>query len=167
MAERQDDLRQRFLDAMSRAAATVSLVTTDGPAGRAGVTVSAMTSVSADGEAPTMLACVHAESTAAPAILGNGCFCITVLRADQSVISDVFARRAAAPGGDKFGAADFATMATGAPCLAGALAAFDCRLVSGERVGTHHLFIGEVVAVAMGEGRPLLYGNRSYLTATP
>ena len=167
MAEQGNDLRQRFLDAMSRAAATVSLVTTDGPAGRAGVTVSAMTSVSADGEAPTMLACVHAESAAAPAILGNGCFCITVLRADQARLSDVFARRVAPPRGDKFAAADYAPMATGAPCLTGALATFDCRLVSGERVGTHHLFIGEVVAVGMGDGQPLLYGNRSYLTATP
>ncbi len=39
-------IREKFLDGMSRAAATVSVVTTDGPAGRAG-TVSAMTSVSA------------------------------------------------------------------------------------------------------------------------
>ena len=49
MAERGDQtLRQRFLDGMSQAAATVNVVTTDGPAGRYGVTVSAMSSVSAE-----------------------------------------------------------------------------------------------------------------------
>ena len=37
-------LRARFLGGMSLAAATVNVVTTDGPGGRAGVTVSAMSS---------------------------------------------------------------------------------------------------------------------------
>ena len=41
-------LRDRFIAGMARAATTVNVVTTDGPAGRAGVTVSAMSSVSAD-----------------------------------------------------------------------------------------------------------------------
>jgi len=39
--------RDRFLDAMSQAATTVSLATTDGPAGRAGMTVSSLCSLSA------------------------------------------------------------------------------------------------------------------------
>ncbi len=42
------DLRTRFLEGMSRVAAAVTVVTTDGQAGRFGVTVSSMTSVSAD-----------------------------------------------------------------------------------------------------------------------
>ena len=42
------EIRTQFLDGMSRAAFCVNVVTTDGPAGRAGVTVSAMSSVSAD-----------------------------------------------------------------------------------------------------------------------
>ncbi len=49
------DLRQDFLDGMSCVAATVNVVATDGPAGRAGVTVSAMSSVSADTEKPVLL----------------------------------------------------------------------------------------------------------------
>ena len=35
-------LRDSFLEGMSRAATTVNVVTTDGPGGRAGVTVSAI-----------------------------------------------------------------------------------------------------------------------------
>ncbi|PWE34430.1 flavin reductase [Maritimibacter sp. 55A14] len=167
MSETDTQLRAAFLAGMSRAAATVSVVTTDGPGGRAGVTVSAMTSVSADGVAPTMLVCVHHESATAAAILANGCFCINVLRADQREISDVFARRLPAPGGDKFKAGGAVAMTTGAPRLDDPLVAFDCRLVSGERVGTHHLFIGAVADVHIGEGQPLLYGNRSYLKSRP
>ena len=62
------DLRDRFLQGMSCAAATVNVVTTDGPGGRAGVTVSAMSSVSADGDAPTLLVCVHEKSPTARTI---------------------------------------------------------------------------------------------------
>ena len=84
-------LRDRYLEAMSEAAATVSVVTTDGPAGRAGVTVSAMCSVSAD--PPTILVCVHHLSPACEAIRENGAFCVNVLGDGQSAISDTFAGR--------------------------------------------------------------------------
>jgi hypothetical protein len=81
--------RDRFLDAMSRVAATVNVVTTDGPGGRAGVTVSAMTPVSADGAAPTLLICLHEDSRTTPAIAANRCFCINVLREDQASLMPV------------------------------------------------------------------------------
>ena len=45
------DLRQHFIEGMSRASTFVSVITTDGEAGRFGVTVSSMTSLSADGAA--------------------------------------------------------------------------------------------------------------------
>ncbi|EBA01956.1 flavin reductase-like, FMN-binding protein [Rhodobacterales bacterium HTCC2150] len=89
----QSNLRQGFLTGMSCAACTVNIVTTDGPAGRAGVTVSAMSSVSADTPKPTLLVCVHHLSPAADLILENGVFCVNVLRDDQGYISDTFAGR--------------------------------------------------------------------------
>jgi flavin reductase len=160
----KDELRAAFLEGMSRSAASVSVVTTDGPAGRGGVTVSAMTSISADGEWPTMLTCLNASSSALPLVLENKCFCINVLRTGQTEISDVFSSRIPAPGGDKFNAVTVETMATGAPRLTEALVSFDCRLISAERIGTHHICIGEVAAVITEhEGEPLLYGLRKYL----
>lgn len=160
------DLKAKFLEGMSRSAASVSVVTTDGPAGRAGVTVSAMTSISADGEAPTMLTCLNASASALPLVLANGCFCINVLSIGQTDISDVFSSRRPAPGGDKFNAVTVDILATGAPWLTEALVAFDCRLVSAERMGTHHICIGAVEAVRVApEGEPLLYGMRRYLRA--
>ncbi|OAN73993.1 hypothetical protein A8B78_17760 [Jannaschia sp. EhC01] len=161
-----DDLKASFLEGMSRAAASVCVVTTDGPAGRGGVTVSAMTSISADGEAPTMLTCLNAASSCLPILLENGCFCINVLRIGQTDISDVFSSRRPAPGGDKFNAVDVDLLATGAPWLTEALVAFDCSLVSAEKLGTHHICIGAVQAVRVApDGEPLLYGMRKYLRA--
>lgn len=155
-------LRDAFLDAMSGIVSSVTIVTTDGEVGRAGATVSAITSVSADGDAPTMLVCLHHETTSAAAIIGNKCFCINVLGSDQTEIANVFASRSPAPEGDKFSVCNFEPMTTGAPGLKSALARFDCTLVSDERIGTHHVMIGAVRAVARNDGAPLLYGNRGY-----
>src|ERR1700678_882103 len=65
-------LRQQFLHGMSHAACTVNVVTTDGVAGRHGVTVSAMVSVSADTPQPTLLVCIHHLSPVIDALLKNG-----------------------------------------------------------------------------------------------
>ena len=159
-------LKDRFLDGMSRSAASVCVVTTDGPAGRAGVTVSAMTSISADGDQPSMLTCLNASSSALPFVLENKCFCINVLRIDQTEISDVFSSRLEAPGGDKFNATSHSVLATGSPVLDDALVSFDCRLISAEKIGTHHICIGGVEEVRVdNSGEPLLYGMRRYLRA--
>lgn len=159
------ELRQDFLQGMSFVAATVNVVTTDGPAGRSGVTVSAMSSVSADTERPTLLVCVNEASSGAAPIIENGLFCVNILRDDQSFISDTFAGRYGDKGEDKFRCARWDTMATGAPILENALAAFDCRLVRDKIVGTHHVFFGEVEAVRLADsGRALVYSNRAYST---
>jgi flavin reductase len=164
LQDAEDALRRAFLEGMSRAAASVSVVTTDGAAGRGGVTVSAMTSISADGANPTMLTCLNASSSVLPLVLENKCFCINVLNTGQTAISDVFSSRVPAPGGDKFNAVEIETLATGAPRIVPALVSFDCRLISAERIGTHHICIGAVEAViAATEGDPLLYGMRRYL----
>ena len=153
-------LRDRFIEAMSHAAATVSVVTTDGPAGRAGVTVSALCSVSA--EPPTLLVCIHHKSPACAAVRDNGRFCVNLLGGEQSLISDTFAGRLPVPGGDKFACAEWCALATGAPALKGALVALDCRVTGQLRQGSHHIFIGEVAEVALGAGAPLIYARRAY-----
>jgi flavin reductase (DIM6/NTAB) family NADH-FMN oxidoreductase RutF len=154
------DIRAQFLDGMSRAAFCVNVVTTDGPGGRSGVTVSAMSSVSADGNCPTVLVCIHHQSRTAAAILDNGVFCVNVLRADQSDIADCFGGRASSA--DKFSCASWIEDGTGAPRLLDPVVAFDCRVVSSERIGTHHIFVGEVNLVTRGSGSALIYADRSY-----
>lgn len=164
----ETDLRQRFVGAMSHAACTVNVVTTDGPFGRFGVTVSAMSSVSADAPAPTLLVCVHHLSPAAKAIQENGVFCVNLLRDDQSHISDSFAGRLKHAAADKFACADWTVGSTGSPRLVAPLVAFDCRLSFSQRIGSHELLVGAVEDVFVASsGTPLIYANRAYGTPVP
>lgn len=156
-------LRQRFLLGMSHAACTVNVVTTDGAAGRNGVTVSAMVSVSADTPQPTLLICIHHRSSIAAALLENGIFCVNVLRDDQSHISDSFAGRRGVRGAARFDCTEWTTQVTGAPRVADALVAFDCRVTASERVGSHFVVFGSVQDIFVaGAGAPLIYANRAY-----
>ncbi len=162
----QQGLRDQFIQGMSHAACTVNIVTTDGPAGKVGVTVSAMSSVSADTPKPTLLVCVHHLSPAADTILKNGVFCVNVLKDDQAYISDTFAGRYKDQVVDKFECANWLPMSTGAPRVVDPLVGFDCRVVSSERVGTHYVFFGEVVDLFLADhGYPLIYANRAYGSA--
>jgi len=156
-------LRQRFLIGMSHAASTVNVVTTDGVAGRHGVTVSAMVSVSADTPRPTLLVCIHHLSAVAGAVLENGVFCVNVLREDQVHISDSFAGRSGAQGAAKFDCARWASQVTGAPRVVDSLVAFDCQVTASERVGSHFVIFGCVQDIFVAAaGAPLIYANRAY-----
>ena len=156
-------LRQQFLLGMSHAACTVNVVTTDGVAGRHGVTVSAMVSVSADTPQPTLLVCIHHLSPVVTALLENGVFCVNVLRDDQAHISDNFAGRSGAHGPSKFNCATWTTQLTGAPRVVDSLVAFDCRVTACERVGSHFVVFGSVQDIFVaGTGAPLIYANRAY-----
>ncbi|MDH3688878.1 MAG: flavin reductase family protein [Gammaproteobacteria bacterium] len=152
--------REDFTAAMAHAVTGVNIVTTAGPAGRFGVTVSAVSSVSAD--RPTVLACIHNQSPACRAVQKNGVFCINVLSAAQHHLSDVFAGRENSRYDDKFECGDWALRTTGAPTLEDALATFDCRVDAVHKVGSHYVFIGMVVDTARCDGIPLLYSSRTY-----
>lgn len=156
-------LRSDFLAAMGRVAATVTVVTTDGPAGWAGATVTAMASVSADSKRPTLLVCVNAQGPSAAAIKTNAVFCVNVLAEEHSYIADGFANRFKTAAGDKFFSGSWSKLATGAPFLDDAVAAFECRLVASPQVGTHFVFVGEVEAIHTAPDRhPLIYVQRGY-----
>jgi flavin reductase (DIM6/NTAB) family NADH-FMN oxidoreductase RutF/DNA-binding transcriptional LysR family regulator len=156
-------LRQQFLHGMSHAACTVNVVTTDGVAGRHGVTVSAMVSVSADTPQPTLLVCIHHLSPVIAALLENGVFCVNVLRDDQAHISDSFAGRGGVQGAARFDCATWTTQLTGAPRVVDSLVAFDCRVTASERVGSHFVVFGSVQDIFVaGTGAPLIYANRAY-----
>ena len=158
--------RDAFLEAMSRVASTVSIVTTDGPAGRSGATVSSLVSVSADSARPTLLVCLHQSSGTAVKVIENGSFCVNVLRDDQAWISNIFAGRAGVSGADRFHSTDWTLGRNHAPRLTDALVALNCQIASSQIVGQHHVIFGEVEGSTIGEGAtPLLYLNRGYATA--
>jgi len=159
-------LRDSYVEAMSRAAASVNVVTTDGPDGRAGVTVTAMSSVSADGPMPRLLICLHRDGATCAKVLRNRVFCVNLLRDGQQAVADIFAGRV--PSGDvrQREAGNWVPMATGAPRLDDPLAAFDCWIVEARLVGTHYVIFGAVEDVFVADqDAALVYSNRRYGTA--
>lgn len=149
-----------FIAAMGKCATGVTVITTDGAGGRFGVTVSAMTSVSA--EPPLLLVCVNRNNLASKAIDQNGCFCVNVIETEQQPVAQVFAGQIKLENGDRFACADWTQHTTGAPLLDNALASFDCHIEQQMDLGTHTVFIGKVVAVKSREGAPLAYSHRKF-----
>ena len=163
-----DTLKTKFFEGMSHAAATVNIITSDGSAGRVGLTVSAMSSVSADTPRPTLLICLNEASAATAPLLENGVFCVNILHNHQSYISDVFAGRYKDTISDKFECTDWVIGETGAPRVKNGLVGFDCEITSTLKVGTHHIVFGEVAKVTIAEkGSALIYANRAYGSSQP
>lgn len=152
----------QFREAMSRVAASVHIVTTDGPAGLAGITATAVASITI--EPPMMLFCINKTSPSAARIIENGAFCINTLAPSQAGLADIFAGRAGHYLDRKFTHGEWIKLVTGCPVLKGAAAAFDCRLVEAKEVMTHFIMIGKVEAVELGpDGATLSYANRKYI----
>lgn len=161
------ELRQQFLEGMSRAATFVAVVTTDGEAGRFGVTISSLTSVSADGDQPSLLACLHHLSPAAAAVLKNRRFSANLLHEGQHGISDLFAGRTA-PGDHaaRFDAVDWTPGSLGQPMLEGATASFECQVATSVLWETHYIIVGRVMGIRLSDDpSALLYGQRAYRRA--
>jgi flavin reductase len=166
MAMEKSDLRKAFVEGMSRAATFVAVATTDGEAGRFGVTISSLTSVSADGEHPSLLACVHHLSPAATAILKNRGFCANLLHEGQQGLADLFAGRANVDAASRFDQAEWIAGAAGQPLLTGATASFECSLATAVLWETHYIIVGKVTSVTLSEEpSALLYGQRAYRRA--
>jgi len=154
-----------FVAAMAKAATGVSVVTTDGEAGRFGITVSAVSSVSA--EPPMVLVCINRKSPAVAAIAANRRFAVNMLAGHQSGVARTFARRPDEGAPYDFARHDWSAGASGLPCLAGAAAAFECLLDDAIDAGTHRIFIGRVVAAAAGTLDPLVYTARDFRRPMP
>ena len=155
--------RRDFRDAMARVCAPVNIVTTDGPAGRGGFTATAVCSVTDD--PPTVLVCMNAGSAQGETFLGNGQFCVNVLTNDHMGLATGFA------GGirdmaERYAAARWITMASGALALEDAIVSLDCATCDVHRIGTHNVMVGRVRALRLrgdAGGNALLYMDRTYL----
>ncbi|WP_233859431.1 flavin reductase [Paraburkholderia sp. HD33-4] len=155
-----------FREALSHAITPVTILATDGPSGRAGVTCSAVCSVC--DTPPTVLACVNRKSFANAVIKANGILTVNWLSAEQSELSQLFAGAGALSMPERFAQSEWGTLASGAPYCKQALLTLDCHVVDAVEVGTHSLFFARVIAtIKSDERRPLAYHQRAYVTTRP
>lgn len=152
--------REDYRNAMARLSAAVTIITTDGPAGRTGFTASAVCSVS--DAPPTLLVCVNRASAAHALLTENRVLCVNALAASDEDLSRLFSAKL--PPEQRFTAGSWSRLRTGAPVLKSAIVSFDCHLIETHSVGSHDVLYCRVEAIARTEveDAALLYYNRQY-----
>lgn len=151
--------QREFRVAMANLSAGVNIVTTDGPRGRAGITVSAACSVT--DEPPTMLVCVHRASRAHDVLAANERVCVNVLGSGQQDLALRFAGATGQPMHERFAGAvcDFAEV----PVLRDAAASLIGRVSWVRPQGSHSVMIVEVDRVIRRSGSGgLVYFQREF-----
>ncbi|MGE5224006.1 MAG: flavin reductase family protein [Omnitrophica WOR_2 bacterium] len=151
---------EEYRRAMRQWATGVSVVTTSLNGVRHGMTVNSFTSVSLT--PPLLLVSLERSTRTHRLIKQAGFFGVTILSHSQQEVSDCFAGRHTELE-DRFYNLKTHVLVTGAPFVDGGLAYVDCKVVSSYEVGTHTLFIGEVLALELTDlHQPLIYYNRTY-----
>ncbi len=151
--------QQAFRNAMAKMGAAVNIITTDGPAGKAGFAATAVCSVT-DSPA-TLLVCLNRTASVFEAVMENKAICVNVLTADHEKLSSLFGGKT--PVEERFAAANWHYGATGAPILDDAMVSFDCVITDMQDIGTHRVLFCSVKAIRENEAeRALVYYKRAY-----
>lgn len=152
---------EEFRKMMRYFPAAVSVVTTEYEDNLYGLTASAITSLSL--EPPCLLVCVNHEARSHNMILQAKKFCMNLLHKDQAEISNKFAGIGLGHEENPFDLVSSQKLITGAPALQEALLNLDCELVEHQKMSTHTIFIGQVVAAQKNHDKePLLYLDKTY-----
>jgi flavin reductase len=155
---------KEFISAMRQFSAAVNIITTGDGSERAGLTATAVLSLTA--EPPQIAIAVNHTASAYPLLSRSGRFCVNTLAAGQEDLAARFA--GPVKGEERFAEGEWLTLATGAPALSGALVNFDCRTERAVDFSTHTLFIGEVMAIQRGTpAKPLLFVDGNWASLLP
>lgn len=142
MACSSDDFRL----AMRRFPAGVAIVATGLRPCRAGMTATAICSLSAD--PPQVLACLNQRTMTCRTVQHCRTFSINLLHTSQLPLARIFAGLdGEAAGEEKFDAGTWREGSSGAPVLAGAVLTLECALVTSHAASTHNILIGKVLEI--------------------
>lgn len=146
-----------FRSTLGRFASGVTILTARDDSGRDhGMTVSAFCSVSLD--PPRVLCCVERSADMYAVITTASHFAVNILTTAQEAIS----RRFAEERDDRFDGLGWARGVTGCVLLDDILAYVECEVAARYDGGDHLIVLGDVIAGASSEGRPLLYYRGGY-----
>lgn len=147
---------------MRRLAAGVSVITAADCDRRAGLTATAVCSVTTD--PPRLVVFVNKNVLASEIIQNSAALAVNVLAGDQEDVARTFAGMVEGVQGEaRFQAGSWTTAVTGAPLLDNALSSFDCRVIKMFDESTHNAFLCEVLAVReRAGGQALVYLNGAF-----
>jgi 3-hydroxy-9,10-secoandrosta-1,3,5(10)-triene-9,17-dione monooxygenase reductase component len=127
-----------------------------------GMTVSAFAEVSL--EPPLVLVCADKSSNTHALIAAGGVFAVNLLARDQVELSQRFASKRDEH--RRFEGLAYERGRTGAPLLAGTVAALDCLVVAAHDAGDHVIYVGRVEEARCDGGEPLVHYARGYRRVT-
>ncbi len=155
MAARPDP--EQFREVFGRFATGVAVITSMGPSGAGGMTANALCSLSLD---PLLaLVCFENRARTLPIVRESRRFAVNVLSAEQEDLAGVFASKL--PEAEKLDGVEH-QVRYGVPLIDGTLAWAVCELRELIAGGDHTIGIGEVVALGLGDGEPLLWYAGNY-----
>lgn len=155
---------QRFKDAMRELAGAVTIITAGTGTDAAGLTATAVCSLSM--EPPRLLACINRAGATFAALLASGKFCVNILGADQQDLAAEFAGRTGKSGTEKFAATTWEWPKDTPPRSVGALASVHCLVHAITILDTHAIVIGDVVHSQIGTpGAALIYRDQRFISA--
>lgn len=146
-----------FKQGMRRLAGAVTVVTTGIDEHIAGLTATAVCSLTAS--PPRLLACLNINGASFDLLSRHGRFCVNVIGEEDRRVAETFAGLRPAPEGGKFATGDWHHEEDRSPRLRSALVAFECAVHSLTLLSTHCLAVGDVIAVHVtpNASAPLLY----------
>ena len=154
-----------FREVFGRFATGVAVITSAGAdgVGAGGMTANALCSLSLD---PLLaLVCFENEARTLPIVRETGRFGVNLLASHQRELARVFASKL--PESEKLAGVPH-SLRDGMPVLDGALAWATCTLRELIPGGDHTIAIGDVIALGLGDGKPLLwYAGRYHALGEP
>src|SRR5882672_10303720 len=150
-----------FKTAMRLLAGGVTIVATRHDGLNSGLTATAVCSLALS--PPRVLACVNHAGVTYELIAKSRIMSVNLLAVGQEELAQRFAAKRATQTEDRFADSRWLTSVTGAPLLADALAALDCRVTDIMPLDTHAIVIGVVEDVHFGPRRqPLVHFDGGY-----
>jgi 3-hydroxy-9,10-secoandrosta-1,3,5(10)-triene-9,17-dione monooxygenase reductase component len=148
----RDPDHELFREVFGRFATGVAVITSAGAAGSGGMTANALCSLSLD---PLLaLVCIENRARTLPIVREAGRFAVNILGSSQEHLAGVFASKL--PEREKLDGVGH-RFEQGMPIIDGALAWAACELRELIAGGDHTIAIGEVIAMGLGGGEPLLW----------
>lgn len=154
-------IQKDFRTAMAHLPAAVNIVTTAGPHGRVGITVSAVCSVT--DAPPTVLVCVNQSSAAHDIFRKNGEICINVLSGEHEELARHFSGTTKVPMEERFGWDIWEEDAGNVPVLRDALIKIVGRISDTTSQGSHSVIFVQIDRIEVQEDRDsLVYFKRQF-----
>src|ERR1700736_3171392 len=141
-----------FREVFGRFATRVAVITSAAPAVAGGMTANALCSLSLDPQ--LALVCFENDARTLPIVREARRFAVNVLSSRQEHLAGVFASKL--PEAEKLEGVEH-RIEGGVPIIEGTLAWATCDLRELIAGGDHTIAIGEVIAMGLGRGEPLLW----------